>query len=101
MLSSGGLVIDQAHRLVTVSGKETGLTPTEYDLLKLLMQNKGKVFTHRQILRKVWGPEYEGETHLLRVNVSNLRQKIEADPSRPEIILTEVGVGYRLRPDPD
>ena len=73
------------------------LTPTEYDILRTLIQYAGKVLTHRQLLRAVWGAAYENETHLLRVNMSNLRGKIEADASRPQFILAEPGVGYRLK----
>jgi len=91
------LQIDLPKRRVTVSGKEISLTPTEYDLLRVLAQYAGKVITHRQLLRLVWGDAYESETHLLRVNMSNLRRKVEADPARPRYILTEPGVGYRLR----
>jgi len=91
------LLVDLAHRRVTLAGVEISLTPTEYDLLRLLVQNRGKVLTHRQILRQVWGPTYESETHLLCVNISNLRRKIEPDMARPSYILTEPGVGYRLR----
>lgn len=91
------LVVDLAARTVTLGGVPVTLTPTEYDLLRTLIQHAGKVLTHRQLLRTVWGAAYESETHLLRVNVSNLRSKIEPDPSRPHYILTEPGVGYRLR----
>jgi two-component system KDP operon response regulator KdpE len=91
------LLMDLPHHRVTLAGMEISLTPTEYDLLRLLIQNHGRVLTHRQILRQVWGPAYEAETHLLRVNISNLRRKIEPDPARPSYILTEPGVGYRLR----
>jgi len=73
------------------------LTPTEYDLLRVLVAHAGQVLTHRHLLREVWGMGYEQETHTLRVNVSNLRRKIEPDPTRPHYILTEPGVGYRLR----
>jgi two-component system, OmpR family, KDP operon response regulator KdpE len=73
------------------------LTPTEYDLLRLLAQSIGKVLTHRQLLQQVWGYAYGDDLHLLRVNISNLRRKIEPDPTRPYYILTEAGVGYRLR----
>ena len=73
------------------------LTPTEYDLLRALVTHAGKVLTHRQLLRQVWGVAYETETHLLRVNMSNLRRKLEPDAARPIYILTEPGVGYRLR----
>ena len=72
------------------------LTPTEYDLLRVLAQHGGKVLTHRQILRLVWGEGYETDSHLLRVNISNLRRKIEKDPTQPRLVLTEAGIGYRL-----
>jgi two-component system KDP operon response regulator KdpE len=88
--------VDLARRLVTVCGREVQLTPTEYDLLRTLVVHAGKVLTHRQLLREVWGAAYEGESHLLRVNMSNLRRKLELDPSRPRFVLTEPGVGYRL-----
>lgn len=91
------LTVDIARRLVTVRGAAVILTPTEYDILRTLIQHAGKVLTHRQLLRAVWGTVYENETHLLRVNVSNLRRKIEVDASRPQYILTEPGVGYRLK----
>ena len=91
------LKMDLSRRLVTVKEQEISLTPTEYDILRLLMQNAGKVLTHRQLLRQVWGTAYESEMHLLRVNISNLRRKIEADPARPHYLVTESGVGYRLR----
>jgi len=91
-----GLKVDMARRLVTVKGAEISLTPTEYDILCALVRHAGKVLTHRQLLQTVWGVAYEGEVHMLRVNVSNLRRKIEVDPARPSYILTEPGVGYRL-----
>lgn len=90
------LVIDMARRRVTVHEKEIKLTPTEYDLIKNLAVHAGKVLTHRQLLRVVWGPYYENDIHYLRVYIGQLRRKIEADPSRPKHILTEPGVGYRL-----
>jgi len=93
----GELKVDLARRQVTVEGQEVSLTPTEYDLLRILAQNAGKVITHRHLLRQVWGSAYETEAHLLRVNISNLRRKIEPNPTRPRYILTEPGVGYRLR----
>lgn len=93
-----GLKVDLLHRAVTVDGGEISLTPTEYELLKLLIQHAGKVVTHRQLLRAVWGSGYEEEAHLLRVNISNLRHKLESDPAQPRYILTESGVGYRLKP---
>jgi two-component system, OmpR family, KDP operon response regulator KdpE len=91
------LVVDLNRRLVTLRGSEISLTPIEYDLLKHLIQHAGKVLTHRQLLRLVWGSAYEDQAHLLRVNISNLRHKIESDPTRPRFILTEPGVGYRFR----
>lgn len=91
------LKMDLSRRLVTVKDQEIPLTPTEYDILRLLMQNAGKVITHHQLLRQVWGTAYESEMHLLRVNISNLRRKIETDPARPHYLVTESGVGYRLR----
>ena len=99
LFSSGDLVVDLALRVVTVAGCEIQLTPTEYDLLRVLVTNAGKVLTHHQLLRQVWGMGYEQEMHMLRVNISNLRRKIEPDPTRPRYILTEPGVGYRLWAD--
>jgi two-component system KDP operon response regulator KdpE len=90
------LVVDLERRVVTVDGSEVQLTPNEYGVLRVLVTHAGKVLTHRQLLREVWGVGYQQETHLLRVNISNLRRKIEPDPSRPHYILTEPGVGYRL-----
>lgn len=92
----GKLCVDLAARVVTREGEEIQLTPTEYDLLKLFVQYSGRVVTHQQLLREVRGAGYQTETHLLRVHVSNLRHKIEADPTNPHYILTEPGVGYRL-----
>jgi two-component system KDP operon response regulator KdpE len=97
VFADGGLVVDLTLRQVTLSGREVQLTPTEYDLLRVLIMHAGQVLTHRQLLREVWGAGYEQETHILRVNVSNLRRKIEPDPARPRYVLTEPGVGYRLR----
>jgi two-component system KDP operon response regulator KdpE len=93
----GGLVVDRARRLVTLDGRDAGLTPTEYDLLKALVSHAGRVLTHRQLVREVWGGDYEADAHTLRVNISNLRRKIEPDPARPRYLVTEPGVGYRLR----
>jgi two-component system KDP operon response regulator KdpE len=93
---SGRLEVDLAARHVTVKGEEVKLTPTEYSLLRLLVRNAGKVVTHRQILKEVWGPNYVEQTHYLRVYMAHLREKVEADPSRPELLVTEAGVGYRL-----
>lgn len=91
------LRVDLARRIVSIEGKEILLTPTEYDILRTLIQHAGKVVTHRQLLRTVWGTAYEEETHLLRVNVSNLRRKVEKDPAKPRYVITEPGVGYRLK----
>jgi two-component system KDP operon response regulator KdpE len=91
------LKVDLARRVVTVAGHEAQLTPTEYELLRVLVSNAGKVMTHHQLLREVWGVGYEQEMHMLRVNISNLRRKLEPDPARPHFIVTEPGVGYRLR----
>ncbi len=91
------LEVDLARRLVFSRGEEVSLTPTEYDVLRLLVINAGKVLTHRMILKEIWGATYLEQPHILRVNVSNLRHKLETDASRPRYILTESGVGYRLR----
>lgn len=91
------LTIDFGRRAILFKDSEISLTPTEYDLLRALVQNAGKVMTHHQLIRAVWGVGYEEEAHLLRVNISNLRHKIEPDPARPRFILTEPGVGYRFR----
>jgi two-component system KDP operon response regulator KdpE len=93
---TGDLVVDLAARKVRVAGSLVQLTPTEYDLLRMLVTHAGKVLTHNQLLRQVWGPGYEREAHLLRVNISNLRRKIEPEADRPRYIRTEPGVGYRL-----
>jgi len=92
----GELRIDFAKRLVTVAGRVVSLTPTEYDLLRLLAQNEGKLLTHPAILREVWGPAYREESNYLHVYVSQLRRKLEPDPARPRYLLTQPGVGYRL-----
>lgn len=99
IFTSGDLVVDLSRRLVTLAGQPIQLTPTEYDLLRLLVTHAGKVLTHQQLLQKVWGPGYIPDPHLLRVNISNLRRKIEPDPTRPRYLLTEPGVGYRLHAD--
>ena len=96
VFESNGLSVDFARRLVTANGQEVQLTPTEYDLLKILVTHAGRVITHRQLLKQVWGEGYD-DMHILRVNISNLRGKIEPDPSRPTYIHTEPGVGYRLK----
>ena len=97
VLQVDDLKMDLSKRIVTVHENPVSLTPTEYEILRLLLQNAGKVLTHRQLLRQVWGTAYESEMHMLRVNISNLRRKIELDPSRPRYLITESGVGYRIR----
>jgi len=97
IFSVGNLQVDFARRLVTRAGEPVKLTPTEYALLRLLIQHAGRVLTHRQILKEVWGPEYVDELHYLRVYFAQLRQKLEDDPTLPKLILTEPGVGYRLQ----
>lgn len=93
---NGGLEVDLAKRQVKVDGREIKLTPNEYELLRVLVMNAGKVVTHQHLLREVWGPADVDQTHYVRVYVGQLRQKIEADSSQPRYILTEPGVGYRL-----
>ena len=90
------LRVDLGSRLVFVDNAEIHLTPTEYRLLAILVKHAGKVVTHRQLLKEVWGPHSAEETHYLRVYMGHLRHKIEGDPARPKILLTEPGVGYRL-----
>ncbi len=96
VITSGDLVIDLAAREVKVNHQMVRLTPTEYEIMKLLAQNEGRVLTHRQILTKVWGMQYSRDTHYIRIYIGQLRRKIEADPARPRHIITESGVGYRL-----
>jgi len=96
-LSSGDLTLDIPRHRVLLAGKEITLTPIEFDILTVLMQSQGVVVTHRQLIRQVWGSVYEDQSRLLRVNISNLRHKIEADPNQPAYILTELGVGYRFK----
>lgn len=93
----GPLQVDLVRREVRVDGKEVHLTPTEYKLLTYLAENAGKVLTHRQILQEVWGPAYTQHAHYVRVQMGELRKKIEKNPARPELLTTEPGVGYRLR----
>jgi two-component system KDP operon response regulator KdpE len=100
VIEAGPLRIDLQRREVTVGGRGAHLTPIEFSLLALLARHAGKVVTHRQILREVWGPNAT-EAHYVRVHMAELRKKIEADPARPRILITEVGVGYRLRDRPD
>ncbi len=96
-LTVGELLIDVLDRRVVRAGEEVHLTPIEFDLLRVLAQHHGRLVTHRQLLHEVWGPEYSQETHYLRVHVAHIRAKLEPDPSRPQYLITEPGVGYRLR----
>ncbi len=94
------LLVDLSQRNVSSHGQPVKLTPTDYDILRLLVQHAGKVLTYEMLIRSIWGSEAgknEEDSHLLRVNVSNLRRKLEANPARPNYIVTEPGVGYRLR----
>jgi two-component system, OmpR family, KDP operon response regulator KdpE len=93
-----GLLIDITKHRVEINGSQIDLTPTEYDVLKLLILNEGNILTHRQILREIWNKSenLEGVLHLLRVTISNLRSKLEPNPDRPTYIVTEPGIGYRL-----
>jgi two-component system KDP operon response regulator KdpE len=93
----GGLEVDRAHRIVRVEGAEVRLSPKQYRLLQLLVSHAGKVVTHRQLLSEVWGAAHRDEIQYLRVFVRKLRRRIEPDPARPRYLLTELGVGYRLR----
>lgn len=96
----GALKIDLIKRIVSVDSKEIRLTPTEYKLLVYLAQNAGKVLTHNQILKEIWGASYTNQTHYVRVHMAELRKKVEQDPARPVLLVTEPGVGYRLRVEP-
>jgi len=97
VFTTGKLVVDLNQREVKLNDQILALTPTEYDMLRIMAKHAGKVLTHDQLLRAVWGTGYESETHMLQVNISNLRRKIEPDPARPIYIVTEPGVGYRLK----
>lgn len=94
---AGNLKVDLNNRLVSVDDREVSLTPIQYRLLAVLVKHAGKVMTHRQILKEVWGPSYQDNVHYLRIYMSQLRQKLEADPTQPRYLLTESGVGYRLK----
>lgn len=94
---SGSLTVNLALRQVLVDGRAIALTPTEYEILRALVTHAGRVLTHSQLIQMVWREAYDADSHLLRVNISNLRKKIEPDPLRPVYLLTEPGVGYRLR----
>jgi two-component system, OmpR family, KDP operon response regulator KdpE len=96
VITVGNLTVDLTKRSITVDGKPVHLTPHQFDLLRVLALNKGKLMTHRQLLQEVWGPGYANESNLLHVNVSQLRRKIEPDRANPRYLLTEAGAGYRL-----
>jgi two-component system KDP operon response regulator KdpE len=96
ILAIGELRIDVEKRTVTMGGRPVALTPIEYDLLRLLAENQGKLLTHPMILRAIWGPAFQEESNYLHVHVSHLRRKIEPDPARPRYLLNQAGVGYRL-----
>ncbi len=96
VIEVGELRLDRDKRSVTMAGKPVALTPTEWDLLRLLAENEGKLLTHPTILREIWGPAYREESNYLHVYVSHLRRKIEPDPARPRYLLNQPGVGYRL-----
>jgi len=96
VFKSGDLIVDLSARVVTRAGHEVKLTATEYALLRLFVRHPGRVLTHRYILREVWGPKSEEHRQYLRVYVTHLRQKIEADPTKPSLIRTEPGIGYRF-----
>src|SRR5579883_1070636 len=97
---SGPLCVELAQRLVTLNGQEVKLTPTEYDLLKVLIQHKGKIMTRQMLLKEVWGAGYGADSHYLHVYIGQLRRKIEPDPASPRFILTIPGVGYRFTDEP-
>src|SRR5579863_3106868 len=97
LFAAGDLSVDLVRRIVRSRGEEVKLSPKEYDLLKILVANAGKVLTHRHILTEVWGPAHTEDAQYLRVFIRNLRHKLEADPAQPKLILTESGVGYRLQ----
>jgi two-component system KDP operon response regulator KdpE len=97
VFEAAGVRVDLVKREVRRDGREVHLTPTEYKLLALLIRHAGKVLTHRQMLKEVWGTSYADQSHYVRVYMAQLRQKLESDPARPRLLVTEPGVGYRLR----
>ena len=97
VFTSGALKVDLLKRQVVVGDREVHLTPIQYRLLSVLIKNAGKVLTHQYLLKEVWGPSYKDNSHYLRIYMSQLRQKLETDPAQPQYLLTESGVGYRLK----
>ncbi len=97
VFTNGSLKVDLINRLASIDDQEIHLTPIQYRLLAVLIKHAGKVLTHKQILNEVWGPSYQENAHYLRIYMSQLRQKLETDPTQPKILLTESGVGYRLK----
>jgi two-component system KDP operon response regulator KdpE len=97
VIEFGAIRVDRAHRSVTRDGVAIHLTPIEYRMLGVLLANAGRVLTHRQLLKDVWGPGYAERGHYLRIYIGHLRQKLEADPARPRHLLTETGIGYRFQ----
>ena len=95
----GDMILDFSNRLLTIEGKEIHLTPIEYKIVACLARNSGKVITYSSILSNVWGPYTDGDNKILRVNMANIRRKLEKDPAQPRYIFTEVGVGYRMAED--
>ena len=98
---NANLKVDLLNRLVSIDDNEVHLTPIQYRLLAVLVKHAGKVLTHQQILKEVWGPSYQENAHYLRIYMSQLRQKLEAEPAQPKFLLTESGVGYRLKLNAD
>ena len=96
VVTVGEVEIDLARRRVTRAGEEVHLTPTEFELLRLLVRNRGRLLTHRTLLKDVWGPGFQDDTQVLRVHIANLRRKIEPEPGKPSLIRTDPGVGYRF-----
>lgn len=96
VLRCGGLAVDLLQRRVTVDEREIKLTPTEYELIKFMIQHAGRVLTHKQLLKAGWGNSYGEDTHYIRIYIGQLRRKIEQDPAQPRYIVTESGIGYRL-----
>ena len=97
IFTTGALKVDVLKRQVVVDDREVHLTPIQYRLLSMLIKNAGKVLTHQYLLKEVWGPSYRDNSHYLRIYMSQLRQKLEIDPTQPQYLLTESGVGYRLK----